>query len=492
MVFSWNVVPQLTILKLARSGLSFANLFLVLFTISFTNILNNKKYFKIILFVPQAIVVLLVWLQPNVFAVEKIVAMFVNILIPPYLILSFVLSFIVLIKEFKKRYLVFFIGFCMLLFAIAIDSINYSAQIIPYTWYIILGYFSVIISIFFILAREQADVFHLSLDRAQELEEIKDKLEEKVVLRTAEIDKQREEIQVQAEVLQETNTSLKHINDQLNTKNIEIEHKNKEIIIKNQTLTSQKNNIISSLHYASRIQTAVLPHKDYIDNLFPNNFILYKPKDIVSGDFYFVKKINSHILIAVADCTGHGVPGAFMSMLGIALLNEIVIKADVNSTAKVLEELRSQLKLALGQIGKVGEQQDGMDISLVAINTQNNMLQFSGAYIPLWIFKKDDSIIEFKGDKMPIGIHPKDNEFFTTHNTEISKGDCLYMFTDGYSSQLASENNETFKIKRLRDLFSEIYHLRIDFQKDILETNFNGWKNHKEQTDDVLVLGVKV
>jgi serine phosphatase RsbU (regulator of sigma subunit) len=362
---------------------------------------------------------------------------------------------------------------------------------IPYTWYVIFGYFTIIFSIFFILAGEQTDIFHLSLDRADELEEMKTKLEVKVLQRTAELDKQKEELKVQAEVLQETNDLLREKNDELNNKHSEIEIKNIEISRKNQILTSQQNNIISSLQYASRIQTAVLPHQDFVDNLIPENFIFFRPKDIVSGDFYFVKKVNQYILLAVADCTGHGVPGAFMSMLGMTILNEIVIKTEIKTSGQVLNELRNQIKFALGQTGKLGEQQDGLDIAFVAIDIDKNILQFSGANLPILIFKNDKTIYELKGDKMPIGIHPKDYNYFTDHELPISKNDIIYLFTDGYHSQLGSETNETLKIKRFRDFLYEINNLPLDIQKAKIIENFMSWKGRNDQTDDVLVFGIK-
>jgi serine phosphatase RsbU (regulator of sigma subunit) len=237
----------------------------------------------------------------------------------------------------------------------------------------------------------------------------------------------------------------------------------------------------------------------------PQHFVFYKPRDIVSGDFYFVKKINNQIVIAVADCTGHGVPGALLSMLGVASLNELVLRAETKSPGNLLNELRNQLKSSLQQTGRKGEQQDGIDISLCIINLDTNCLTFSGAYNPILIFQsstetfenQSDSsqghqkCIEIKADRQPVGVYLR--EFpFTEQTFQLQKGDVIYLFTDGFYSQFGGAVGEKYKSVKLKKFLENIYHLPMDEQKDAVEKEFYQWKGHNEQTDDVLLMSVKI
>jgi serine phosphatase RsbU (regulator of sigma subunit) len=259
---------------------------------------------------------------------------------------------------------------------------------------------------------------------------------------------------------------------------------------KNEELEEKNSQILSSITYAQRIQNAVLPNTQTIQTLIPNSFILNKPKDIVSGDFYFIKQINNYKLIAVADCTGHGVPGALMSMLSIALLNDIVNNSEIMSSSQVLDELRRQIKKSLQQLGESDEQRDGLDIAFCAINIENNTLSFAGANTSLLLFRQNEPII-YQADHMPVGIYPKE-EPFTEHQINLFSNDVLYLFSDGYYSQLKGDNDERYKIKRFKEFLTDIHHKSMGEQKQLLETNFDKWKGNGQQTDDVLVLGMKI
>jgi len=261
--------------------------------------------------------------------------------------------------------------------------------------------------------------------------------------------------------------------------------KQNELRIKN---ASRK--VTSSINYASKIQQALLPANERINELFPQNFILYKPRDIVSGDFYFTKKIKNYLVLAVADCTGHGVPGAMMSMLGISFLNEIVRQKNVKNSAQILEQLRENIKSSLKQTGGKNEQQDGMDITVIVYDTESNTIDFAGANSPILILR-NKKLIEIKGDRMPVGIYHKERPF-TNHEIKIKPNDTLYFFSDGYHSQLGGKRYEKFKTKKFKELLSNICELPMDEQKIILENNFNQWKGRYEQTDDVLVVGIKI
>ena len=256
-------------------------------------------------------------------------------------------------------------------------------------------------------------------------------------------------------------------------------------------ISSQTENITDSIRYASLIQSAILPPKDRMEQIISDFFILFKPSEIVSGDFFWIEEKSGKVFIAVVDCTGHGVPGALMSMLGVALLNEIIIKNDIQRPDEILYQLRESIIKYLHQTGKPGETQDGMDIALCVINEKRNLLEFSGAFNPLYISKPGE-IIEIKGDRMPIGIHLKGQVPFTRHEVEIKKSDILYLFTDGYIDQFGGDNDKKFTTTRFKKLLSDISNEPMEKQKEILDQTIIDWIDREEQTDDILVMGIKI
>lgn len=266
---------------------------------------------------------------------------------------------------------------------------------------------------------------------------------------------------------------------------------NLELSQKNTLITEQKKEITDSIQYASRIQNALLPPGDYIDKLIPERFIIYFPRDIVSGDYYWLTEKNRKVICVSADCTGHGVPGAFMSMLGIAFLNEILSKQAEFHTDEILNDLRAHVIKSLHQTGKEGESQDGMDIALYIIDLEEMKLEYSGANISLYLFR-DNELIEYKADKMPIGIHVKSEIPFTRHNIEIQKNDMLYTHTDGYPDQFGGPFQKKFMVKNFKNVLSEIHTKPVEEQKKKLINVFNDWKGSFAQVDDVLVVGVRL
>jgi serine phosphatase RsbU (regulator of sigma subunit)/tetratricopeptide (TPR) repeat protein len=266
---------------------------------------------------------------------------------------------------------------------------------------------------------------------------------------------------------------------------------NQRISNANTILAYQKKQITDSIEYASRIQTAILPPGDYINKIIPDHFILYKPRDIVSGDFYWITHKDGKIIVAAVDCTGHGVPGAFMSMLGFAFLNEIVNKEKELKANEILNQLRDNVKKSLHQTGKDDEAKDGMDIALCIIDLENLKMQFSGAYNPLYLARNNE-LITLKGDRMPIGIYIAEKESFTNHETEISKGDTIYIFTDGYTDQFGGPQTQKFKTAPFKNLIESNQDKSMAEQKKILEDNFEKWKGDYDQIDDVLVIGIKI
>ncbi len=248
--------------------------------------------------------------------------------------------------------------------------------------------------------------------------------------------------------------------------------------------------ITDSLSYAKRIQESIMSPVNELDK-YINNFILFKPRDIVSGDFYWFSKKANKLILAVADCTGHGVPGAFMSMLGISFLNKIVNEKDIIKPKNILERLRYNVISSLKQTGKTGETSDGMDIAVVSIDFNFNILEFSGALIPLYIIRNNE-LIKITPNRMPIGIFIDEEHKFTNNEIKLQKNDIIYLSTDGYSDQFGGENDNRFKLKNFKKLLLDIHHEKLSEQKNILKQNFETWKGAGEQVDDVLIVGLKI
>jgi serine phosphatase RsbU (regulator of sigma subunit) len=219
----------------------------------------------------------------------------------------------------------------------------------------------------------------------------------------------------------------------------------------NDLLEHQKQEITDSIRYASLIQKATLPAKDYSDSVLPEHFVYYKPRDIVSGDFYWIDRTDNHIIVAAADCTGHGVPGAIVSMLGISTLTKIAGKMETPKADEILNELRSEIIRLLNPVGSADRRLDGMDIALVVIHTKIREMEYAGAYNPLYLVR-DGQLIEKKANKMPIGLYVKKDELFTAHRIDYQTGDIIYLFSDGYSDQFGGTDSSKFKTKNFKNL----------------------------------------
>lgn len=264
-----------------------------------------------------------------------------------------------------------------------------------------------------------------------------------------------------------------------------------EVVLQKEAIEKKNKEITSSISYASRIQSAILPNADFLGNTVQDYFIYFKPRDIVSGDFYFIKEFKEVTLIAAADCTGHGVPGAFMSMLGVAFMNEIVRRREVRRASQVLEALRVEIQSSLKQHGSSHQATDGMDIALCVLDKKEMTLQYAGAHNPLYIFK-NGQFSEIKADRIPIASYALEDKPFTNYEIDIEQGDVFYIFSDGYTDQFGGQKVKKFTKKRLRDYLTEIQHLDMAEQKKKLESTFENWKSNHDQIDDVLVIGVRV
>lgn len=246
-----------------------------------------------------------------------------------------------------------------------------------------------------------------------------------------------------------------------------------------------------SIVYASRIQKAIFPPKGILKSLLHDYFLIFRPRDIVSGDFYWMQKVNDHIIIAAADCTGHGVPGALMSIMGISFLNEVVMRKDVQKTSDALNLFRDYIKNSLRQNGEGDDSRnEGMDIALCAYNTQTGVLQYAGAYNPLYIIR-DEELIEYKADKMPIGSYRKERPF-TNHEIKVEKGDRFYIFSDGITDQFGGPKGERFKPYRLKKLLVDTSKMSFKDQKHQIEMTMDQWQSLNRQIDDIILLGFQL
>lgn len=266
----------------------------------------------------------------------------------------------------------------------------------------------------------------------------------------------------------------------------------KDIRDKNAIIEQKNKDITDSINYAKRIQHAILSDREEIKEQLPESFILFKPKDIVSGDFYWYSHRDSATFIAAADCTGHGVPGGFMSMVSNSFLNEVVNEKNILSPEKILDELRAKIISALRQKDEQSETKDGLDIALIRI--KNNTLDFAGANNPLWIIsdvndKKE--LIELPPDKQPIGSHPNPKPF-TLHTYQLKKGDVIYLFSDGYADQFGGPRRKKFMYRQFSELILSIQDKSMNGQRQILESTIENWRGNLEQIDDILVIGVKI
>jgi serine phosphatase RsbU (regulator of sigma subunit) len=495
---SYNFIDDLILYRITRMGIPFAALFLVFYTIEFTKIIKRKKIFFSILTIPIVIYEIIYFIQPDLAGIEKTMGQYSAYVNLPYMIFSFVLSIIAMIKYKMKRHFVFFLGFIILFIGIFHDTYYYFINVIAYTWVVPISFLFLIIATFFILASEQTKIFHLSVERGEELLKIKENLEKLVEKRTEKINQQNEILLLQSENLKEVNSLLEETNAEVLQQKEELMAQTENLRSANTEITNQRDlikkshtEITASINYARRIQKGLLP-KDYaFKTVFSDCFVVYLPKDIVSGDFYFLKEINDVSIIVTGDCTGHGVPGAFMSLLGIAFLNEIVTRPEITKANQALEELRIHIKNALHQKGERDEQKDGIDLALCVFDSKENVLQYSGANNPIFIIKNDE-FIEYKPVRNPIGIYLRERSF-ENHFIDINKGDTLYMFTDGIYDQFGGEHGRKYRLGNFRNLVIEINKNSLENQRQIILDQLQNWQQDiYGQTDDITVIGIRI
>ncbi|MFC2080237.1 SpoIIE family protein phosphatase [Bacteroidota bacterium] len=334
----------------------------------------------------------------------------------------------------------------------------------------------------------------ITIDRWESTKNLMSAMIEEIDEKKNLIQKINEQLNKQQKEIQVINEDLQSKNEEVMSQRDEIEAQRNMAVEQRTQIEIQNKSITDSIQYALRIQIALFPPDAYINELLPDNLILFKPRDIVSGDFYWVKQINNFIIVVAADCTGHGVPGAFMSMLGISFLNEIVQQREITQANEVLNELRRQVKRSLRQQGTKNGSKDGMDIAICVIDTKTKNMQYAGALNPLYVIKDINNkpqLVEIKADRMPVGIFIGKERSFTNHEVKLEIGDTFYIFSDGFVDQINMEGKK-FMTKNFKNLLIEIQDQSMAEQKEILENKLSAWMGNEPQVDDILIMGVRI
>jgi serine phosphatase RsbU (regulator of sigma subunit) len=278
---------------------------------------------------------------------------------------------------------------------------------------------------------------------------------------------------------------------ELEISNQSLNLKNEELEISKDIIESQHREITDSIRYARQIQSAILPSEMDLKEYFSDSFVIFKPKDVISGDFYWVASTDNKTVLATVDCTGHGVPGGFMSMLGISLLNELVIEQGMTSPALILHKLRDKVISSLRQRGNEGEQKDGMDMTICVFDSTNNSLQYATAN-HVFYHVSENVITEYKGNRHPVGIFGDVLLPFEEYTIEVRKGDRIYTFTDGYPDQFGGPRGKKYKYQQLKDKIASFNAIELGEQGMLLEQELIAWQGDLEQIDDVAVIAVEI
>lgn len=268
----------------------------------------------------------------------------------------------------------------------------------------------------------------------------------------------------------------------------------RELDQRNAMLYEQNKELSDSINYALRIQRAILPPDYYVKQLLPDSFVYYKPKDVISGDFYFVEKAlnEDKVIFSAVDCTGHGVPGAMMSVIGFKYLEQAVVENGLTTPADILQFLDVGVNDSLRQTANESGVYDGMDLGLCTIDLKKRELQYAGSYNPLY-FVQDDVLTEIKADKFPIGVNEDGvADIFTNHTIQLEPGNTVYLFSDGYADQFGGPKGKKFKYGQMKDIILSIQDQPMQQQMKILDQKIQEWQGNMMQVDDILIIGIRV
>ena len=299
------------------------------------------------------------------------------------------------------------------------------------------------------------------------------------------IDEQKKQIEVH-------NKQLEQQKEEIVAQRDEIEAQRDTVVSQMGIITHQKKELTDSIQYAYKIQCALLPPENYINLCLPNSFILYMPKDVVSGDFFFVEQTGGYTIVAAVDCTGHGVPGAMMSVIGYNLLNQAVKINKITKPSEILGFLDVGVTEILRQTHNESGVKDGMDLSLVCIDNQTRTFEYAGAYNSVY-YIHNMQLTEVKADKFPIGVNEDGvADIYTNHGLPVAKGDMVYLFSDGYADQFGGPKGKKFKYKQLEETLIGICEEPVVVQRELVKKKYFEWKGNEDQVDDVLVIGIRV
>ena len=315
------------------------------------------------------------------------------------------------------------------------------------------------------------------------------------------LNEQNQQLERQQSEILEQNKLLNQKTEEIQAQRDEIEGQRNYLSSQNKIISNANRQITDSILYAKKIQEAAVPSQDMMNGFFGDCLVFWRPLNIVSGDFYWAVQVGNYKFLAVADCTGHGVPGAFMSMLGITLLNDIVMHENVAklTASRVLDSLRAKLKEALRQTGRPGEAADGIDLAFCIFNTKSMQMQYAGAFRPL-IIVRNGEIIEYKADKMPCGVYINESPRFTNNIVDLQSGDVLYMYSDGIADQFSGGPDlRKFTIRRMKEMLVEVHQKPFDQQKLLIAKTIDDWRKppakigkQSAQVDDMLLIGLRI
>jgi len=301
---------------------------------------------------------------------------------------------------------------------------------------------------------------------------------------------QRDEITGQNRELSLRNEEILAQRDEIEAQRDEIEAQRDMVFKQKEQIEATHHEISSSMDYAMRLQDTILPSLALLEKHFSGHLVFYRPKQKVSGDFYWWTQSGSRLVIAVSDCTGHGVPGAFMSLLGAGLLKEIVNREGITEPGRILDRLREEVIAALCQKGSPGEQKDGMEMAVVSIDPDTLHCQYAGAKSPLYLIRRN-SLSEYRPNLMPISWY-QEMKPFNTVDIQLESSDQLYMFSDGYPDQFGGEARKKFKYKAFRKVLVEHSDLSMSRQQQVLSDTIREWQGKHEQTDDMVIIGIRI
>jgi len=306
------------------------------------------------------------------------------------------------------------------------------------------------------------------------------------------IEEQKNVIETREQHLIQHKEEIETQRDEITSQRDEIEAQRDTVMSQMETISHQKKELTQSIQYAYRIQCALLPPVHYIKKCLPNSFILYMPKDVVSGDFYFIEQVSGYTIVAAVDCTGHGVPGAMMSVIGYNLLNQAVKINRITKPSEILSFLALGVTEILRQAHNESGVKDGMDLSVVCVDNQMRTFEYAGAYNSIY-YVHSNVLSEVKADKFPIGVNEDEvGDEYTNNGLPVVKGDMLYLFSDGYADQFGGPKGKKFKYKQLEDTLVSVSNELVDEQKKHIKQKFLDWKGQEEQVDDILIIGIRV